>query len=193
MSASSDALRDLLRLRPTQVRLVDILAAASAPVSGRAFARWLGISPTSAIASLKRLEKAGIVTREEVGKAHLWRLDVTNPAVLDWKAAYVARRRGVLLGLIREHSWTKYGKVLLCAQDVWADVKASVPPAPPRMPWEVDLDLFGIQVNVIDSYEPGRWRVVRHDHCQVIGGETQEQAMLVTHEGCTVLATSDTV
>jgi hypothetical protein len=32
---------------------------------------------------------------------------------------------------------------------------------------------------------------IRHDHCEVIGGENREQAMLVTHGECTVLGRSE--
>jgi predicted ArsR family transcriptional regulator len=192
VNARSDALRDVMRLRPTQVRLVEILVSSNGPVSGRAFARKLGISPTSAIAALKRLEKAGVVTREEVGKAHLWRLDDAEEAVREWRAEYAAARQARLLGLIKEHSGTRHLKVLHCAQDVWDEIRVASAPAAPRMPWETDLrSLTAVEVTVAEHYEPGRWKMIRHDHCQVTGGETQEQAMLVTHEGCTVLGRSE--
>jgi DNA-binding Lrp family transcriptional regulator len=181
-----------MMLRPTQVSLVEILVSSNGPVSGREFARKLGISPTSAIAALKRLEKAGVVTREEVGKAHLWRLDDTEEAVREWRAEYAAARQARVLGLIREHSGTRHLKVLWCARDVWEEIQlASVAAAPP-MPWEPDLrSLMAIQVTVAEHYEPGQWKMIRHDHCQVTGGEIPGQAMLVTHEGCTVLGRSE--
>jgi DNA-binding MarR family transcriptional regulator len=192
VSARSEALWNLLRLRVTQVRLMEILVASPGPVSGREFARKLGLSPTSAIAALKRLEKAGVVTREEHGKAHLWRLDDTNEAVREWRAEYAAARHARLLGLIKEHSGTRHLKVLHCAQDVWDEVRLASVPAVPRQPWEPDLRFFtAIEVTVAEHYEPGRWKMIRHDHCQVIGGENQEQAMLVTHEECTVLGRSE--
>jgi predicted ArsR family transcriptional regulator len=181
-----------MRLRPTQVRLVEILVSSKGPVSGREFARKLGISPTSAIAALKRLEKAGIVTREEAGKAHLWRLDDTEEAVREWRAEYAAARQARLLGLIKEHSGTRHLKVLCCAQDVWDEIRMASAPAPARRPWEPDLhSLTAVEVTVAEHYEPGQWKMIRHDHCQVTGGETQEQAMLVTHLECTVLGRSD--
>lgn len=190
MTAEPTSLLSLLR--PTQLRLVKILASSSSPVSGREFARRLEISPTSAIASLKRLERAGLVTRRRFGKAHLWSLNVSNKVMADWLAAFAAQRRHILLGLIKEHSWTKYGKVLLCARDVWEDIQRSSDQVPQRMPWEADLSFFtGVQVTVIDSYEPGRWKMIRHDHCEVIGGETPDQAMIVTHERCTILGESE--
>ena len=192
MNARSDALRDIMRLRPTQVRLVEILVSSNGPVSGREFARKLGISPTSAIAALKRLEKAGVVTREEVGKAHLWRLDDTEEAVREWRAEYAAARQARLLGLLKEHSGTRHRKVLCCAQDVWDEVRMASALAAPRQPWEPDLrSLTAVEVTVAEHYEPGRWKMIRHDHCLVTGGETQEQAMLVTHKECTVLGRSE--
>lgn len=192
MTSRSDALWNLLRLRVTQVRLMEILVASPGPVSGREFARRLGISPTSAIASLKRLEKAGVVTREEVGKAHLWQLDDTEEAVREWRAEYAAARQARLLGLLKEHSGTRHLKVLYCAQDVWEEVRLASIPAAPRRPWEPDLrSLTAVEVTMAKHYEPGQWKMIRHDHCLVIGGETQEQAMLVTHDGCTVLGRSE--
>lgn len=190
MNTYSAALRALLR--PTQMRLIEILAASHKPVSGREFARRLEISSTSAIAALKRLEKAGIVTREEFGKAHLWQLDAKDRTVAGWLAERAAARHDRLIGLISRHSGTKHLKVLNCAQDVWDEIRMTVPPAPPRQPWEFDLhSLTAIEVSVAEHYEPGRWKMIRHDHCQVIGGETEEQAMLVTHDECTVLGTSE--
>jgi hypothetical protein len=99
---------------------------------------------------------------------------------------------GLIAGLIREHSGTKYQKVLTCAQDV-ADALADVStPAPPRMPWEADLTfLTGINVVVSPDAAPGTWQLLRHDHCEVIGGETPDQAMIVTHRDCTVLGSND--
>ena len=181
-----------MRLRPTQVRLVEVLVSSNGPVSGREFARRLGISPTSAIASLKRLEKAGVVTREEAGKAHLWRLDDTEEAVREWRAEYAAARHARLLGLIKEHSGTRHLKVLCCAQDVWDEIRMASVPAAPRQPWEPNLHfLTAVEVTVAEHYEPGQWKMIRHDHCLVTGGDEPGQAMLVTHEECTVLGRSD--
>jgi DNA-binding Lrp family transcriptional regulator len=192
MTSRSDALWNLLRLRVTQVRLMEILVAAPGPVSGREFARRLGISPTSAIAALKRLEKAGVVMRREAGKAHLWELDDTEPAVRAWRAEYAAERHARLLGLIKEHSGTRHLKELWCARDVWDEVRMASVPAAPRMPWEPDLhSLTAVEVHLAEHYEPGRWKMIRHDHCLVIGGDEPGQAMLVTHLECTVLGRSE--
>lgn len=91
-------------------------------------------------------------------------------------------------GLIREHAGTKYRKTLTCAQDA-ADAVASVSaPAAPRQPWEANVALLtGIEVVVIGGYVPGRWKMTRHDHCDVIGGDGIDQAMIVTHKDCAVL------
>jgi hypothetical protein len=60
------------------------------------------------------------------------------------------------------------------------------------MPWEPDLrSLTAVEVTVAEHYEPGRWKMIRHDHCLVTGGDEPGQAMLVTHKECTVLGRSD--
>jgi hypothetical protein len=48
----------------------------------------------------------------------------------------------------------------------------------------------GIVVVMMDHYDRGRWKLVRHDRCSVIGGETIEQAIIVGHDDCTVLGES---
>jgi DNA-binding MarR family transcriptional regulator len=192
VSTASDALRDLMRLRPTQARLVEILVSSDRPLSGREFARRLGIAPTTAIAALSRLEKAGVVTREAAGKAHLWRLDDTEEYIREWRAEHAAARRARLADLIERHYWTPFGKVLYCAQDVWDGILLDWPARKARQPPEPDGHaLMAIEVHVAEHYEPGQWKMIRHDRCQVTGGETPEQAVLVTHEECTVLGRSD--
>lgn len=95
---------------------------------------------------------------------------------------------GIITGLIKEHYGTKHAKVLLCARDV-ANALADVStPGPHRMPWEPDLaSLIGINIVVNPDAAPGTWRLIRHDHCDVIGGDLPEQSMIVTHRNCTVL------
>lgn len=96
---------------------------------------------------------------------------------------------GALSALLEEHAYLKYRKTLTCAPDVWEAVKAGSVPAEPRMPWEPDLSsLTGIEVVCVQHYPAGAWKLTRHDSCTVIGGETPEQSMIVTHENCTVLA-----
>ncbi len=77
---------------------------------------------------------------------------------------------------------------LQCAPDVCR--------ALPRSPLEgyrnVSPDIpasmaLGIRVTMMDHYEPGRWRLIRHDRCDVIGGFDLGQAVMITHEHCTVL------
>ncbi|MCW2929993.1 MAG: hypothetical protein JWM19_955 [Actinomycetia bacterium] len=91
-------------------------------------------------------------------------------------------------GLIREHAGTMYRKTLTCAQDVAYAVASMALPVAPRLPWETEISsLTGIEVVVIGGYEPGQWKMTRHDHCDVIGGEDIGQAMIVSHKECTVL------
>jgi hypothetical protein len=46
------------------------------------------------------------------------------------------------------------------------------------------------EVQVIPHYEPGQWKLTRHDACDVIGGYTIEDAVIVSHRNCTVLRES---
>lgn len=81
---------------------------------------------------------------------------------------------------------------LTCAQDV-ADALAWVSqPRPPRDPCDFYAlgtvgSFTGAGVIVIDRYEPGQWKLVRHDSCDVIGGHSIEDAIIVSHKNCTVL------
>jgi DNA-binding transcriptional ArsR family regulator len=180
-------------LRPTQMRLVRVLEASSAPLSGREFARRLNVSPTSAIRSLHLLEKAGVVTRHQEGKAHLWRLNRENVVISGWLAEVAAGRRRRLIGLMAEECWKSGRRALLCARDVCDEIALALPvrPGSPFAPWMPGASVFvGIDVTVIDAYEPGRWKLVLHDGCEVIGGSTPGEAMIVTHRRCAVLADS---
>ena len=90
-----------------------------------------------------------------------------------------------LEALIRDHWATRYLKVLTCAPDVWRklqDVSREAEEKDPgRAPFMPDplMSMLGIQV-VVEDREPGWWRMIRHDHCEV-AGET------VTHDRCTRL------
>jgi len=65
---------------------------------------------------------------------------------------------------------------LTCAQDVFGELQ------------EFDLtEAAEVQVMAIEQYEPGQWKLVRHDSCDVIGGATIDQALIVSHKDCTVL------
>jgi hypothetical protein len=79
-----------------------------------------------------------------------------------------------LAGLIA--GWTADGSpvTLTCAQDVFGELQ------------ETSL-LAGTDVQVMTHYEPGQWKLMRHDSCTVLGGETIDQALIISHESCTIL------
>lgn len=83
---------------------------------------------------------------------------------------------GELAGLIA--GWAADGSALelLCAQDVFGELQEFELPEEPE-----------IQVMVPAHYEPGQWKLMRHDACDVIGGETIDQALIISHKNCTVL------
>lgn len=103
-----------------------------------------------------------------------------------------------LAELIKEHSWTKYHKVLFCAQDVADDLASECAPAAPPMPGMADLTwLVGIAIVVTPDSAPGSWRLVRHDHCEVVTVEDEDgqydmEKSYVSHQDCTILAESGT-
>jgi hypothetical protein len=65
---------------------------------------------------------------------------------------------------------------LACGQDVFGEIQEFELPDSPE-----------IDILVPAHYESGQWKLVRHDACDVIGGETIDQAVIVTHRDCTVL------
>lgn len=65
-------------------RVLEALSAASTPVSGRALARSLGISPTTASSALTYLQSAGLVASTRAGQSNLWRLDKRNVMIARW-------------------------------------------------------------------------------------------------------------
>ena len=65
---------------------------------------------------------------------------------------------------------------LVCAEDVAGELA--------EVPWENPV----AEVYVSPHYEPGQWKLTRHDACDVTGGETIEQAMIVSHRKCTLIA-----
>ena len=65
-------------------RALELLADASSPVSGRALARSLMVSPTTASSMLARLKRAGFVASAEAGRANTWYLNETNPTIRHW-------------------------------------------------------------------------------------------------------------
>jgi hypothetical protein len=106
-----------------------------------------------------------------------------------------------LLALIKEHSWTRHRKVLLCAPDVFTYLQAASDKAAESEPWTpgspeaVLAPLMGIEVHVAQDSPPGSWRLVRHDHCEVHVAEKPDGTMDVersgvTHQECTILGES---
>lgn len=83
----------------------------------------------------------------------------------------------------------RYSKVLTCARDVFDALgDASAPPPPPVMPWKFNVAAFtGINVIISPDAAPGTWRLVQHDHCEVIESRRTGQEMIVTHRNCTIL------
>lgn len=82
MTSTAEQLRALLD--DTAFRALESLASASTPVSGRALARALDVSPTTALAALATLQKAGFVTAAVAGRSSLWSLDECNPMMQSW-------------------------------------------------------------------------------------------------------------
>src|SRR5690348_8464947 len=82
MTSMGDQLKVLLD--DTAFRTLELLADTSSPVSGRALARSLGVSPTTALAALTRLKTAGFISSVEVGRANTWYLNQRNPTIRAW-------------------------------------------------------------------------------------------------------------
>jgi hypothetical protein len=102
--------------------------------------------------------------------------------------------------LIREHCYTKYGKVLLCAPDVERALKEVAMDVTSRDPLEFTMAaLMGINVIIAGDSPPGTWTLIRHDHCEVhIYWLDEEETIVdpdrpgtVTHSGCTILGRSN--
>ncbi|MFE7172591.1 hypothetical protein [Streptomyces sp. NPDC057616] len=82
MTSTADQLRALLG--ETAFLALESLAASSTPVSGRALARALRVSPTTATSTLQLLQKAGFVVSSAQGRSTLWRIDAGNPMMHNW-------------------------------------------------------------------------------------------------------------
>lgn len=63
---------------------------------------------------------------------------------------------------------------LACAQDVMFELG--------EVPYSAEPEIL-----VIPHYEPGQWKLTRHDACE-IWGQTIEDAVIVSHGRCTILA-----
>lgn len=97
----------------------------------------------------------------------------------------------VINGLIRKYAFLPHRKTLDCAPALWEELKAALPQAESRAPWEPDLTwLTGVEVHLDPACEPGWWKLTRHDACEVTGGDDTDMPMAVSHEHCTVLAES---
>lgn len=83
-------------------------------------------------------------------------------------------------------------KTVTCAQDV-SDALLARSRQADRTPvtmvtWGKELvSLFSVPVHVIAGYEPGRWKFVRHDHCEVACGGGPDEGTIVVHGDCTVI------
>jgi nucleoside phosphorylase len=82
VTSTSEQLKTLLD--DTAFRALESLAGADSPVSGRALARALNVAPTTALAALTLLKKAGFATSTTAGRSTLWYLDESNPTMGRW-------------------------------------------------------------------------------------------------------------
>jgi nucleoside phosphorylase len=82
VKSTADQLKALLG--DTEFRALQALAGSSAPVSGRALARALNVSPTTATSTLQVLSKAGFVVSSAEGRSRLWSIEVSNPMMHNW-------------------------------------------------------------------------------------------------------------
>lgn len=64
---------------------------------------------------------------------------------------------------------------LTCAQDVFGELQ--------EFPVSPDVEVL-----VVPWYGHGSWKLTRHDSCDVTGGRTIDEALIVSHARCTVLA-----
>jgi hypothetical protein len=71
-------------------------------------------------------------------------------------------------------SWNGTAVTLTCAADVMYELQ--------------ELDIETPELQVVPHYEPGQWKLTRHDACDVTGGRTIDEALIVSHRNCTVIA-----
>lgn len=71
-------------LSETGYGILTVLAESTVPLSGRKVANELRVAPTTANNALRTLAEAGYVTSEMSGRATLWRLAVSHPAISTW-------------------------------------------------------------------------------------------------------------
>ena len=82
MTSASETLRVMLDV--TAFSALTELAVSPDPVSGRAMAAALRVSPTTATAALGKLRDAGLALSSRAGRADCWRLDTDNALVRSW-------------------------------------------------------------------------------------------------------------
>ena len=91
-----------------------------------------------------------------------------------------------LMAELRKAASTRGSKDLTLAEDVWTAMRDSVPESGPVMPWETErmaAQLLAVNVILGESFEPGRFRLVHHDNCDV-----DIETRTVDHSRCTVAA-----
>lgn len=94
-----------------------------------------------------------------------------------------------LARLLEEHAADTCRAVLVCAPDVWEAVRKSGAPAGIIEPLEWDVrELTQVGVIIAHGYEPGRWKLIRHDHCSGPAEPTLLGSMVVQHGECTIVA-----
>src|SRR5437763_17136545 len=82
MAGTADTLQSTLG--ENRFAVLRAVAEQAEPVSGRAIAAELKVSPTTASDHLAALEAAGLVQSSTVGRAKLWRLDLDSELVRAW-------------------------------------------------------------------------------------------------------------
>lgn len=75
------------------------------------------------------------------------------------------------------NSWNGSAVTLTCAADVMHELEEAAQLDGREPP----------EVQVIQHYEPGQWKLTLHNACDVIGGETIDQAVIVSHKNCAIL------
>lgn len=85
-------------------------------------------------------------------------------------------------------------KSLHCAPDVEERLREKAVTVP--YPWdhlvtEGDerrlVALMGFKVHVVPRYQPGQWKLVKHDHCEVVCGGQPDEGTIIVHDECTVM------
>lgn len=96
-----------------------------------------------------------------------------------------------LIDLLCACSGTPCRKVLVCARDVWEEMRAAGAPAALVQPLEFDIrELTCAAVIIAPGYATGRWKLILHDRCRATGGRTLLGLVIVSHRDCTVLGES---